>query len=287
MRWTSLVLAAAATLIVFLPQMLVWKTLWNQWLTVPHGSRFFDMWAPNLINTLFSADHGFFNWTPVMFLGFVGLLAGLRRDPLLFAGSLLVFGATAWVNGCVVGQWAGGDAYGARRYTFVVPLMALGVGCLLDNAKRVLAAKPLLAPAALLLLMSLWNLGFVSLFRARKYREMAPLEQLAKDQARNLRLASMNLMGWVAGDRGRALAYKIFSAEYFYTGFNNNGTIMLRTAGERYLLHGWSTANRRRAKRTFRRALYPEACVCIPLDEPFPLRVEVTAQAPKGVLSLR
>ena len=280
-RWIWLLSAAAAAVIVFFPQMLAWKILYGQWITIPQGGRFFDLSSPNLLNTLISANHGFFNWTPIMFLGFIGLFLGLRKDPLLFAGGLLVFVATAWINGSVLGShWAGGDAFGARRFTLVVPLMAVGLGLLLDKTVRILARAPLIGPADLLLAASLWNIEFISKFREWKYRSMAPLEQLAKDQARSLRLATQDLMGWIAGEQGRALAYKYFSAEYFYTRFNRSGTINLRTADENYLLNGWSTPSRRTAKRPFRRALYPEACVRIPLDEPFPLRVAISARAP-------
>jgi hypothetical protein len=89
--------------------------------------------------------------------------------------------------------------------------------------------------------------------------------------------------GAIAGARGRALAYDLFSAEYMYRGLSPSGSIFLRGADERFLLRGWYTASRRRAQRTFRRALYPEACVSIPLKTPFPLRVGISARAPEGM----
>jgi hypothetical protein len=141
---------------------------------------------------------------------------------------------------------------------------------------------PLLAPAAGLAALVCWNLGFVSHFRARKYPEMAPLERLAPDQARSLRSSVQDLFGAVAGEQGRAFAYKIFSAEYMYTGFNRSGRILLRSADERYLLKGWHTPSRRIARHTFRRALYPEACIRIPLESPFELRACISARAPEG-----
>ena len=118
---------------------------------------------------------------------------------------------------------------------------------------------PLLAPAAAVVLLVAWNLGFVSHFRARKYPGAAPIERLATDQARAWRRTMQDVMGAVAGAEGRSLAYKYFSAEYFYTDFNKSGTILLRSADESYLLEGWHTPSRRIARRTFRRALYPQA----------------------------
>jgi hypothetical protein len=188
------------------------------------------------------------------------------------------------VNGSVPDyDLAAGDAFGARRFSLVVPLIAVGLGAFLGAASRVLQRSPLLAPTALLLVLFFWNLVLITQFRNRKYREMAPLEELAADQARSLGRVSQALLGWAFGVRGRAAAYEVFSAEYFYTRFNRSGTIDLRDAGSDYLLYGWSTASPRRAPRPFRRALYPEACVRIPLREPFDLRTVVTARAPEGL----
>ena len=295
LRPVWLAASAGAGLLVFSPQLIAWKILFGRWLTIPQGRGFLSFSSPHLLEPLVSANHGFFNWTPAMFLGFVGLVfgfsgfsgfSGLHRSRLLYGGSLLVFVATAWVNGSVPEyDWAAGDAFGARRFSLVVPLMALGLGALLEATVGVLARKPLLVPAAVLLLLSLWNVGLISHFRARKYRGSAPLEQVAADQARGLRLASQEILGWVAGERGRAWAYEIFSAEYFYTRFNRSGTINLRSAGQQYLLDGWGTGSRRKADRTFRRALHPQACVRVPLQEPIDLRTVVTARAPEGLAS--
>lgn len=283
-RPTWVLAAAAAAVLSFSPQAIVWKLQFDRWLVVPQGRGFLDSSSPSWARTLFSANHGFFNWTPLMLAGFIGLVLGVRKNPLLCGAGLLVFGATVWVNGSVpVYDFAAGDAFGARRYCLVVPLVALGLGYAIEAYCVVSRRAPLLAPAVAVALASFWNLGFVSQFRARKYREMAPLERVARDQARSLRLAAQDVLGWLAGERGRAFAYDMFSAEYFYTSFNRHGRIDLRSADETFLIRGWHTPSRRTSRRPFRRALYPEACVRIPLFEPFPLRITVTARAPQGL----
>jgi hypothetical protein len=218
-----------------------------------------------------------------MVFGFLGLLAGLRASPMLHGGGLLVFALTTWVNGSVATwDWAAGDSFGARRYSEVAPLMAVGLGCLLESSKRVLARWPLLAPATGIAALILWNLGFVWHFRARRYPDAAPLVRLAADQARLLQETVSDALGASSGVEGRALAYKIFSGEYFYAGLEPSGTILPRS-DDRFLLRGWHTGSRRTARRTFRYALHPEACVAIPLDARFRLRVSVTARAPEGL----
>jgi hypothetical protein len=219
-----------------------------------------------------------------MLLGFLGLLTGLRESPMFHGGALAILGLTAWINGSVpYFDWAAGDAFGARRYSEMVPLMAVGLASLLDLCSRGLRRQPLLAPAAALVLLVLWNFGFVAHFRARKYPDAAPLERLARDQAKLLSDRAKEALGALAGARGRALAYKIFSGEYFYAGLDPSGTIRVRT-DERFLLRGWHTPSRRMAKPPFRRALFPEACVVVPLEEPFALRVSISARAPDGLL---
>ena len=161
--------------------------------------------------------------------------------------------------------------------------MAVGLAYLLERSTRLLRRWPLLALAAGIALLILWNLGFVFHFRARRYPDAAPLERLAGDQARLLQERSESALGAVAGDEGRALVYKIFSAEYFYAGLNPSGSIFLRSIDEKLLLRGWHTGSRRTARRTYRRALHPEACVAVPLDALFPLRVTVSARAPDGL----
>jgi hypothetical protein len=273
--------AAAAGIIVFSPQLLAWKILYGRFVTLPQGRGFLDWSSPHVWDTLVSADHGLFTWTPVLLLGLVGLGLMLRDSPVFATGALLVFVATAWVNGAVR-DWAASDAFGARRYDVVVPLLAVGIGALLTRLAPLLARHPLWAPAALLGALAVWNVGFVAAFRTGAYPEAAPLERVARDQARGLRRAAQGLLGAVAGPAGRALAYKALQAEYFYTDFNRGGAIAPAdpAAQERYLLNGWSTRGRLPGRPDFRWALFPEACVRIPLEAPFDLRITIGAFAP-------
>jgi hypothetical protein len=278
-RWYWLGASAAAALAAFTPQLLVWKALYGRFLLVPQGAGFLDWTSPHLLDALVSADHGFFSWTPVMLLGIAGLVTGLRRAPLLHGGALAVFLAAAWVNGGVA-DWAASDAFGARRFDLVVPLAAVGLLSLVGDATALVIRAPLAAPAAGLALLTAWNLGLVASFRHGRYPESAPLERVARDQAVSLRRACQAVLGTVAGARGRALAYKFFSAEYAYSG-NPSGAINLAEAGERWLLEGWGTRGQREGGPSYRWALYPRACVRIPLEEPFDMAVTVTLRAPR------
>ena len=153
-------LAALGMLVMMLPQFLAWEVLYGAYVTIPQGRGFMNWSSPNFWNTLISADRGLFNWTPVMLLGFVGLVSVARRDLVLGLSGLTVFFATAWVNGSVPGHdWQGGDAFGARRFTLVVPLLSLGLAALVQSLSDILRRAPLLAVGAGLAIASLWKPG--------------------------------------------------------------------------------------------------------------------------------
>jgi hypothetical protein len=281
--------AGGAAVVAFLPQMIAWRILYGRWLTFPQGGGFMDWSSPHLLDTLISADHGLFSWTPVTLLGVIGLLLGARRSPGLHGGGVLVFAVTAWINGGAW-DWSAGDAFGARRFDVVVPLVAVGLATILHRALPFLVRWPLAAPAALLVLLSLWNAGLVALVREGRYPGAAPLDRLAADQVRWLRRGAEGVLGHLAGARGRAIAYKALVGEYFYvSGFHPGGTILL-PGDDHLLLEGWSAPHRRPDGPGFRWALHPEACVRVPLESPIELPVVVTARAPRGaepqVLSL-
>lgn len=281
-RVSWLVAAAGCALLAFTPQLVVWRALYGTFLTLPQGEAYLDWRSPHLWDTLISADHGLFSWTPAMAVGLAGLLVGLRRDPVFAGGALAVFAATTWVNGGV-SDWAGSDAFGARRFDLVVPLLAPGLADAAAGLAAVASRRPLVLPVSAAVLLALWNAGLVAHFRRGLYPETAPLDRLAGDQGRLVRRTAERVLGAVAGARGRALAYRFFSGEYFYTGFNTSGTIDLWAADERYLLRGWGHRSRRTLDPSFRWALPPESCVRLPLSQPFDVPITISAWSPEPV----
>ena len=274
--------AALAGTVAFLPQLLVWKGVFGRFLVArPHGEGYVGLASPHLVDVLVSANHGLLSWTPGALLGLLGLVLGLRRDRLLHGSALLVCAATAWVNGAVTDwDWEGGDAFGARRFDLVVPLLAVGLATLLSGAAALQRRRPLFLPACLLLALGAWNLGLIRLFRAGHYPEMAPFDDVAQRQARGVAQAAEEAAGRIAGPRGRALAYAFFSGEYMYTSANPTGALQLAEAGERELEGGWARAVHR-GDISFRWAHFPEACVRWPLQAPLAQPLEVLARAPR------
>ena len=68
--------------------------------------------------------------------------------------------------------------------------------------------------------------------------------------------------------------------EYFYYNVNPGGTIDVGAADSPWLAGGWSEPERRGGWPPFRWAVYPRACVRVPLQGPSALAGFVRARAP-------
>jgi hypothetical protein len=264
---------------VFVPQLVVWKVLFGRALAIPAHEHGMDWSSPHLLNVLVSADRGLFAWTPLMAVGAAGLLWLLRDWLSLAAGALLVLAGTAWINGGVQ-DWAGADAFGARRFDLVVPLLAIGVAAAAKVTASALSRRPWLAPAAAAALLVIWNVGLMRLYRHRVVSESAAFDRQATAQWFQLRRAVESGLERLGGPRLRNVAYMFFVGEYFYWNTNLSGTIDMAAPEGRYLSGGWSPPHRRPSWPAFRWAYYPKACVRVPLENPLDLRISVTARAP-------
>jgi hypothetical protein len=273
-------LAALAAAAVFAPQLAVWKAQYGRWITMPQGPGYVDWSSPHLLDVLVSADRGLFSWTPVAALGVLGLAVGWRRWGLLAGSGLVVFALTAWVNGGV-SDWAGSDAFGARRFDLVLPLLAVGMAVIVEGVAAIVAHRPLLAPVAMVALLAAWNLGLMRLYVRGTFPEAAPLESVAAGEARLLRRAAERTLGALFGARGRDLAYRFFVGEYFYVNANLGGTIAVGGDDARYLGEGWSPPRWHEGGPRFRWALYPRACLRIPLAGPVTLPAVLSARVPR------
>jgi hypothetical protein len=251
---------------LFLPQCLAWKAIFGSYLTMPQGSRYLDWSSPHLFDVLFSANHGLFATSPAAALGLAGLLLLLRRDPVAAGGSLLAFAAIAWTNGAVTDwDWEGGDAFGARRFDVAVPLLALGLTALAASLRDLAARWPILLPALGLALLAVWNLGWLAIFRGGRYPEAAPFDRVARDQALLFRRVAEGALGSAFGERGRGAGYEVLSGEYLFGVLGRDGALALAAADDRTITSGFSPPARREDGPAFRWALYPEACLSLPL----------------------
>jgi hypothetical protein len=156
-QWGPLLLALGAlglgTFVCgILPQSLLYKYLYGAYLiTSPGRYRFFMQYGhahPWLL--LFAPHGGLFYTAPAVWIAVPGLLLALldRRLRVLAAGLLFACATATWVSGAAI-DWHGSGAFGARRLTSVLPLLAVPTAMSLERARRWLRAKPSRAVTAL------------------------------------------------------------------------------------------------------------------------------------------
>jgi hypothetical protein len=286
LNWRQVGLAALLALLACLPQMLAWRVLFGAALTMPQGSGFIDWRTPHLLDTLISADRGLFTWTPLLWLGAVGLLLAFGRGLVLPLASLATCVASAWINGGAA-DWAAGEAFGARRYDAVLPLLALGLAAAFGALRNLVQRRPLLVPAALVLLAAAWNAGLLALFQEQRYSGPVRVEQVAAGQARLARRAAEDVLGTLFGAAGRAFAYRALAGDYLYSPARPDGRIVLAQEDDADLSGRWSPARRGSSGPSFRWVFAPGACLTLPLDRAADLRLRFHARAAAQPLEAR
>jgi hypothetical protein len=151
---TRIVVAALAALVVFSPQMIVWKILYGQAFLIPQGGQFMRWHDAALIAVLFSDWHGLFTWTPVVALAIAGLVPLWRRDAHVATGVIVLL-AVAWFTNAAVADWWAGEAFGSRRFVSATPLFVVSLAALLARwqGRRVIRAGIVTVVVALNLLL--------------------------------------------------------------------------------------------------------------------------------------
>lgn len=144
------------------------------------GAGYLHPFSSRWVDTLFSSWHGFLAWSPVAYLAVVGLLLLVRRDWRWALSGLAIFLAMAWVNGSTQ-DWAAGWAFGGRRFTSTLVMLAAGLACLTDIARR----RPMLAVAPLAAGALVWNHYLMVQYTAGMLPKDAPVSfaRMVRQQA--------------------------------------------------------------------------------------------------------
>lgn len=150
-----------AFLVAFFPQMLSWKILFGQWLTVPQEG-FATPQGLAVLELLFSPLHGLLPWTPVAALAMLGLLL-LAWEKRPWGSYILLTLGVYFLYNATLESWHGGGTLGLRRLVNAFPFFLLGMGALLERIRR---WRPS-AAALSAVLPTLW--GLVVLLRYLAY----------------------------------------------------------------------------------------------------------------------
>ncbi|MDD5556397.1 MAG: hypothetical protein PHN82_04000 [bacterium] len=164
----SLCIIGAGYAAGFLPQMLVWRSMYGEWLVDTYG-RFGERLSVlpwYFFHILLSPRCGLFVWTPLAALASAGMILGIGREgrasPWPWICSYILL-AHVWFSGCFPG-WHMGQSFGARYqsdYTFV---FMYGFSVVFMRARRGRIAQAALRAAVAILI--LWNFYLMMAFRA-------------------------------------------------------------------------------------------------------------------------
>ncbi len=152
----GMIVALICAISVFFPQMLVWKILYGNWLTVPQGGSFISPQHSQLIPMLIGPLYGLAWWTPAYALSLAGALLFAWRCP--WPGLLIVLGIAGYLfYNSILPDWHGSGAFGLRRLTALAPLLTVGLATLFERLMRWRYA-----PAALTGLLAGWTMPLMA-----------------------------------------------------------------------------------------------------------------------------
>ena len=286
-RVGSVAALAVGALAGAFPQMLAWHVLYGEWVLFdpPHGADFLRLGRPFVLETLFSSRHGLLSWTPVLWLGYLGLWPLMRTRRALALPLLLPVAVMTYVNMCSGDWWAGGS-FSNRRFDSLLPALALGIAAAVEWMAGAIARRPALVPAALAVTAGAWNIALVEGVRDR----VAPghpvsLAETVEAGAQRMAAGVGSPPTWPAS---WAFAwshdlpvgqYDLLVGRYlFYRQNNLQGRIDLGAPGDEAMLgEGWSPGALREG--VAGRMVSGRGRILAPLDVPEDIDVEMRAHA--------
>ena len=256
----------------------------------PHGTDFVRLDHPYVLQTLFSSRHGLLSWTPVLWLGYLGLWPLLRTRRALALPLLLPVAAMTYVNMCSGDWWAGGS-FSNRRFDSLLPVLALGVAASVEWLAGAIARRPALVPAALAVAAGALNVAVLAGVR-ESGAPGAPIAFADTVGAGALRMADAFgspptwPASWAFAWRHRLPPgqYDLLVGRYlFYRQNNLQGRIDLGAPGDEAMLgEGWGAGGTRDG--TTARPLHGRGRILAPLDVPEDIEFAVRAHADGAVL---
>ena len=276
----------ACAAVGFLPQMLAWKSIYGSYLAVSPVGPQIRWWDPHLVDILWSSRNGLLAWSPILYVGALGLLALAFARPWIGVPSLVAIGVMTYFNASIQ-DWWGSAGYGGRRFDGTIPLFALGVAAFADRAAALARRHPMKVVASAGALLLAWNLTLMSAAQDGHVRigESVSFGEAGAHQARafhrwfghpftypvSLFYAARNDVA--IGD------YDLLAANRFLGDpLRPYGRIDIgEPADATWLGDGWH-AQERAGDVSYRWA-DGEATAILPLDHAAPLRVQVRARA--------
>ncbi len=155
------VLYGLAGLIAFLPTLITRKIIYGSAFELGYGEKWF--WTtPALKDVLFSANHGFLSWTPILILAVLGVYLFRKADRQMAAYLGVVFLAFTYSIGSYE-NWHGLSSFGNRFFVSLTPLFVLCLTASLASFAHLfdLVGRAFAVAGLLTGIFILWNAGLM------------------------------------------------------------------------------------------------------------------------------
>jgi hypothetical protein len=166
-------------------QLLAWRALYGSWLAYSYGGERFDFGHLHLLAILFSPQHGWFYWQPLLLVGIASFAfwAWPRPEGRMWLASLaivIVLNA-AWPT------WWLGSSFGHRGFEAATLFAMIGLAVALERAPVGWSRR---AGATVIVLAIGWNLALFALYLTGRISHEEPVTYARAAQA---------LATWLAG----------------------------------------------------------------------------------------
>jgi len=139
-------LSSLAFIAVLFIQLSYWKYVSGHWITYSYEGEYFDFLSPSIWKGLFSYRKGWFIYTPLAFLGILGIIPLWRANKQLGKVMLLYFAVNIYVV-FSWSQWPYGGSFGCRALIETFPVLAFAIAALVE---KIVSAKYMLVKYAAL-----------------------------------------------------------------------------------------------------------------------------------------
>jgi hypothetical protein len=141
--------------------------------------------SPWFLALLFSANHGLFSWTPILFFATVGLFLFARKFPSVGLSILCVLLAFYYFMASYP-DWPGISSYGNRFFVSLTMFFVLGLAVLFESAASFFRSRAVgsAAISAIVCVFVLWNLGLIFQWGSHLIPARGPVSfrQVARNQ---------------------------------------------------------------------------------------------------------
>ncbi|MGM0497690.1 MAG: hypothetical protein ACQESJ_07205 [Bacteroidota bacterium] len=166
-RFDYVLIMLAMFLLVWSPQFAYWKMITDKWIFYSYGAKeaSFYWHNPQIWNILFSYKKGWFVYTPIMFIAFIGIFFLPYRLKSAFWAVLVFILANIYVQSTWWSWWFGGG-FGIRTFVDSYGIMAIPLATLIKTSSEKTVSK--FAVPIVLIVLAWYNT-----FQIRQYRNNA------------------------------------------------------------------------------------------------------------------